>query len=157
MNVKINNIVIAVALGLLILSAYSIRPPQPWTPAVTVTSDAMNMVNPASAYREEQGFKLEIRNAQDGGQYGVCVFKDDSECEEWAYYRDECKPGDMDAAPPPTPSPAGNANPASTYCVEQGGTSEIRTAGDGSQSGVCLFPNGSECDEWAFFREECVP
>lgn len=52
---------------------------------------------------------------------------------------------------------AGMANPASTYCVEQGFKSEIRTAADGSQSGVCIFPDGSECEEWAYFRGECVP
>ena len=46
-------------------------------------------------------------------------------------------------------------NPASVYCVEQGYKSEIRTASDGSQSGMCIFPDGSECDEWAFFRNEC--
>ena len=53
--------------------------------------------------------------------------------------------------------PSGMANPASLYCVQQGFDSEIRTAADGSQSGVCVFPNGSECDEWAYFRGECQP
>jgi putative hemolysin len=49
------------------------------------------------------------------------------------------------------------ANPASVYCQEKGGTSQIRTASDGSQSGVCVFPDGSECDEWAYYRSECAP
>ncbi len=48
-------------------------------------------------------------------------------------------------------------NPASVYCEEQGNKIEIRTAADGSQSGVCIFPDGSECDEWAYFRKECGP
>jgi len=48
-------------------------------------------------------------------------------------------------------------NPASVFCVEQGFKSEIRTDADGSQSGVCIFPDGSECDEWAYFRSECGP
>lgn len=48
-------------------------------------------------------------------------------------------------------------NPASAYCVEQGYTSEIRTADDGSQTGYCIFPDGSECDGWAYFRGECGP
>jgi putative hemolysin len=52
---------------------------------------------------------------------------------------------------------AGIPNPASVYCEEQGGTVEIRTAADGGQYGVCIFPDGSECDEWAFFRGECAP
>jgi len=42
-------------------------------------------------------------------------------------------------------------NPASVYCKEQGNKLEIRTA----QSGVCVFPDGSTCDEWAYFRGEC--
>jgi hypothetical protein len=48
-------------------------------------------------------------------------------------------------------------NPASVYCEEQGHRLEIRTAADGSQSGVCVFADGSECDEWAYFRGECGP
>jgi hypothetical protein len=48
-------------------------------------------------------------------------------------------------------------NPAAVYCVEQGFQSEIRTAADGSQAGVCIFPDGSECDEWAYFRGQCGP
>ncbi len=46
------------------------------------------------------------------------------------------------------------ANPASVYCEEQGGTLEIRTNSDGSQTGYCKFED-SECEEWAFFRGEC--
>ncbi len=46
-------------------------------------------------------------------------------------------------------------NPASAYCEEQGNRLEIRTAPDGSQSGVCVFPDGGECDEWAYFRGAC--
>ena len=154
MNEKVKAIGIAVALSLLVLSACSARTPQPAT--ATATLDTITIANPASAYCEEQGFELETRTAQDGSQYGVCMFEDDTECEEWAYYRGECKPGDMDVAPAPTASPAGIANPASTYCVEQRGASEIRTAEDGSQYGVCRFPDGGECEEWAFFRGECA-
>jgi len=48
-------------------------------------------------------------------------------------------------------------NPASQYCEEQGYRFEIRTAADGSQTGYCIFTDGSECDEWAYFRGECGP
>jgi len=47
------------------------------------------------------------------------------------------------------------ANPAAKYCEDQGFTREIRTSADGSQYGVCKFADGSECDEWAYFRGEC--
>ena len=110
-----------------------------------------NMPNPAAVFCVDNGGTLEIRRDTEGNEYGYCIFPDGSECDEWAYYRGECNPGD---------SLSGNANmpnPASVYCEENGGTVKIVTAEDGSQSGVCVFSDGSECDEWAFFRGECEP
>jgi len=48
---------------------------------------------------------------------------------------------------------AGLANPASVFCEQQGGTVEIVTADDGSQSGMCQLADGTEVDEWQYFRE----
>jgi inhibitor of cysteine peptidase len=55
------------------------------------------------------------------------------------------------------PSEPGLANPASEYCVEQGGRVEIRADADGAEQGFCVFSDGSECEEWAFHRGECAP
>jgi len=61
----------------------------------------------------------------------------------------------------PTGSPvtdipeSGMPNPASVYCEQNGNKLEILTAADGSQSGVCVFPDGSTCDEWAYYQGEC--
>ncbi len=52
---------------------------------------------------------------------------------------------------------AGIANPASVNCEQKGGTLEIRTDATGSQVGYCKFSDGSECEEWAFYRGECQP
>jgi len=52
---------------------------------------------------------------------------------------------------------AGIPNPASVYCEQNSYTLEIHTAEDGSQYGLCVFPDGSTCDEWAYFRGECAP
>jgi uncharacterized protein len=63
-------------------------------------------------------------------------------------------------APEPTATDipqAGIPNPASVYCKEQGNKHEIRMAADGSQNGICVFPDGSECVEWAYFRGQCGP
>lgn len=49
------------------------------------------MANPASVKCVEDGGKLSIRIDTDGGQYGVCIFDDGNECEEWAYFRGECQ------------------------------------------------------------------
>ena len=56
-----------------------------------------------------------------------------------------------------TATQANMPNPASVYCEQNGNTLEIQTAADGSQSGICIFPDGSTCDEWAYFRGECGP
>lgn len=46
------------------------------------------------------------------------------------------------------------ANPASSYCIERGGTLKIfRT--DGGEYGVCTLPSGVTCEEWAYFRGDC--
>ena len=56
------------------------------------------------------------------------------------------------------PTDAANmANPASVYCVNQGGKLEIKKDAAGGEYGVCVFPDGSTCDEWAYFRGECQP
>ncbi len=44
------------------------------------------------------------------------------------------------------------ANPASAFCEQQGGKSEIRKNEDGSEYGVCYLPNGSVVEEWEYFR-----
>ena len=46
------------------------------------------------------------------------------------------------------------ANPASVNCIEKGGTLKIMD-GEGGQYGICTLPDGTECEEWAYFRGEC--
>jgi putative hemolysin len=109
-----------------------------------------DMPNPASKYCWDQGFQLELRTDA-SGTTGYCVFPDGSECEEWAFYRGECGPADSTFTSPP-----GLPNPASAYCEEQGYTLELRTDA-GGVTGYCIFPDGTECEEWAFYRGECAP
>jgi putative hemolysin len=67
--------------------------------AVNNNSNANNNVNvslanPASSKCVADGGKSEIYQATDGGQKGLCIFTDKSVCEEWSYFRGECKKGD---------------------------------------------------------------
>ncbi len=75
-------------------------------------------------------------------------------------------PAPTPAAPPAvtisTPAPttvpvAGMPNPASVFCQQQGGKTEIRKDAQGGEVGYCVFPDKSECEEWAFQRGECKP
>jgi hypothetical protein len=47
------------------------------------------IANPASVYCENQGGKVEMVNNPDGVQ-GICILKNGTRCDEWAYYRGEC-------------------------------------------------------------------
>ena len=43
-------------------------------------------------------------------------------------------------------------NPASLYCIEQGGTIDIKESPAGSVS-TCVLSDGTRVDEWVFYRE----
>jgi uncharacterized protein len=45
-------------------------------------------------------------------------------------------------------------NPASEYCIDQGGELEIVTGEDGSQVGMCTLPDGRVVEEWDLYRSE---
>lgn len=112
---------LAVVLGCRTITGGSEAPPV----IVETPTVETGMPNPASVYCEEQGYKLEIRTDADGGQYGVCLFPDGSECEEWAFYRGECAPG--------------GAEPAGTE-IDCDGVS-LRYTGDVARAVVCAtFP-----------------
>jgi putative hemolysin len=53
----------------------------------------------------------------------------------------------------PTEDSVQIANPASQYCVDQGGTVEIVTE-NGGEVGYCNLPDGTRVDEWEYFRQE---
>jgi putative hemolysin len=48
----------------------------------------------------------------------------------------------------------GIPNPASFYCQEMGYTLDLRETDQGTE-GICIFPNGAECEEWDFLAGGC--
>jgi len=125
------------------------------TPTIKITASptSASMANPASVNCGTIGGTLEIRKDATGNEYGMCNFSNGTSCEEWALFRNEgCKAGAAD--PSTTVVQLGMANPASVNCGKVGATSEILSNPDGSQYGMCKFPNGTTCEEWALFRGE---
>ena len=59
-----------------------------------------------------------------------------------------CSDGDDD-----DDSGVGVPNPASVFCEEQGGTVEIETDAAGNQTGICHLPDGTQVEEWEYYRE----
>lgn len=77
-------------------------------------------------------------------------------CESLGLTREQCLEKRTSIIKESTKSSVGIANPASTFCEENGGTLEIRSDPDGNQFGVCIFADGTFCEEWEFFRGTCT-
>lgn len=88
------------------------------------------LANPASIYCAEQGGELQMKQLPNGGRYGVCVFTDNRQCEEWALYRGECAAGGVKIT--------GYDTEAQIYCAITGGEVEMDT-------GICHRTDGVAC------------
>lgn len=53
----------------------------------------VGMANPAAVQCSVDGHKYEIREDEEGNQYGICI-SGESECDAWAYFRKECVLGE---------------------------------------------------------------
>lgn len=92
------------------------------------------LANPASVYCEGLGYQLELRS-DDKGSFGICVFPDGSECDEWDFLSGRC-------------------GQEYSYCVQQGYVLEVE---EEANIGKCVFPDGSSCRELDFFEGLCEP
>ncbi|MDY0019299.1 MAG: DUF333 domain-containing protein [Anaerolineae bacterium] len=77
-------------LTLLLISGCGTEPTAPIEETTIVPDAESELANPASVYCEDQGYALEIRTDEAGGQFGVCIFPNGTECEEWAFFRGTC-------------------------------------------------------------------
>jgi putative hemolysin len=61
--------------------------------STTTGTPTIGMANPAAVYCEKNGGKLTIIEEEPGmgGQVGMCTLPNGNTCEEWTYYRGECK------------------------------------------------------------------
>lgn len=49
--------------------------------------------------------------------------------------------------------PIGMSNPASEYCIKQGGKLLPQKDKDGGEYALCQLPNGQTIEEWELFRK----
>jgi len=71
----------------------------------------------------------------------------------WDYFASLREPS---LPPSAVDNKAGIANPASVFCQEQGGQTQLRET-EAGQTGYCVFEDGRICEEWALFRDnECI-
>lgn len=61
---------------------------------------------------------------------------------------------DSTTTPELSETPGTVPNVATEYCLEQGYQLTVTTDAEGTTA-HCLFPDGSRCELWAFYRGEC--
>jgi putative hemolysin len=106
------------------------------------------LANPASVNCTKQGGQLVIQKRGDGGEYGLCLFEDNRQCEEWALLNGNCPVGGFKVT--------GYVTPAAQYCVITGGTYTITgNSGAPNETGTCAFKNGKTCDAGDYYNGKC--
>lgn len=107
------------------------------------------LANPASTNCIAKGGQLVIETNGAGGQFGVCLFPDNLQCEEWAMLRGQCRTGGIKVT--------GFVTPAARYCAITGGSYKV-TSGSNTpaERGTCTFPNRKSCDAGAYFDGTCA-
>lgn len=98
------------------------------------------MPNPASVFCKDSGGQLQILKNDNGSEYGVCVFTDNYQCEEWAMFHGYCPVGGLRVT--------GYDNAAQVYCAIIGGSVNM-------QADTCSFSNGAICNIEKLYNDEC--
>jgi putative hemolysin len=112
------------------------------------SSAAMERANPASENCVAQGGRLVIERAG-SGQYGVCLFEDNRQCEEWPLLRGACPVGGIRIT--------GYATPHARYCAIRGGDYVVtrQETATTPEAGTCTLPGRPVCDALALYDGRC--
>lgn len=114
-----------------------------------LSAGALALPNPASENCLKQRGTLKIEKRGDGGEYGLCLFEDNRQCEEWALYKGLCPSGGLKVT--------GSITPQAHYCAITGGkyaVLKVQTK-QHPEVGQCELPNGHVCDALMFYNGSC--
>jgi len=111
-----------------------------WMAGCTGAVGQAQLANPASQRCVASGGSLQIEQRPEGGQFGVCVFEDNRQCEEWALFRGDCPAGGLRVT--------GYLTPAARFCAIAGGRY------DDARS-VCILPSGKTCSADSYYSGSC--
>lgn len=107
----------------------------------TKTDTSQTLANPASVNCAKVGGTTLIENGPNG-QYGLCDFGDNMQCEEWALYRGQCPVGGVKTT--------GFDTIEQKYCAWVGGqTYAVPNA-------KCKLPGGKTCSDTALYNGSCA-
>ena len=144
-----NKLIVPVLMVALFVAACSAATPLSQQTFTPVATQAPQLANPASQNCIDQGGTLSFEERGDNGQFGVCTFEDNRQCEEWALMRGDCPVGGVKVT--------GYVTPAGRYCAITGG--DYAVTGESSsdnEQGTCTFNNGAVCDAWDIYNGLCI-
>jgi putative hemolysin len=124
------------------------RPAAPPPPTKAVPQ-VVQRANPASENCATKGGRHSVEKNPVGAEFGICVFEDNRQCEEWALLRSECPGGGVKVT--------GFATPAARYCGITGGKYAVTArSGTVEEKGTCTLPVGKRCDADVYFVRGAV-
>jgi putative hemolysin len=135
---KTTKLIICLSLAVILLGACGLSPESP----------VAKMANPASQNCLDKSGTLNIQKRGDGGEYGICVFEENRQCEEWALMNGVCPVGGLKII--------GYVTSAAQYCAITGG--EYAVTGESNtenEQGTCAFKSGKSCDVWDYYNGKC--
>jgi putative hemolysin len=102
--------------------------------------------NPASENCVANNGKHVVETNPAGGEFGICLFEDNRQCEEWALLRAECPKGGIKVT--------GFVTPAARYCGITGGQYSVtENSGGANEKGICTLPRNRVCNADEYFRK----
>jgi putative hemolysin len=107
----------------------------------------VGLANPASKNCTDKGGTLTIEKNGAGGEFGVCTFANNLQCEEWALLRGDCRAGGIKVT--------GYVTPAARYCALTGGV-HLAASGSAGEQGSCTLKGGKVCAAGAHFDGTCT-
>lgn len=128
--------------GFLLLNWHKVYAPTKSAVSPTqAVSPTTTLANPASVNCTKVGGALLIKTRGDGGQYGLCDFGDNMQCEEWALFRGDCPVGGRKTT--------GFDTIEQKYCAWLGGTTYA------VPNAKCTLPNDHVCLDSALYNGTC--
>jgi putative hemolysin len=111
--------------------------------------EKIGLANPASVNCVQKGGQIKIEKDGTGAEYGVCLFEDNRQCEEWALYRERCRVGGIKVT--------GYLTDAARYCAIRGGKYRITSQQTlvMQEQGTCELKGGRVCDAQKWFSGGC--
>ena len=135
-------------LVVLAASAASIGPPARAKPPAN-TAPVVSLHNPASQDCVDKGGRLTLEKNRKSGQFGVCTFPDNQQCEEWVMMRGDCPAGGIKVT--------GFVTSAARYCAITGGAYKVTSGSNtAKEQGTCTFKSGRTCTAAAYFDGTCT-